>query len=120
MTSSALIRRSSCRGRCGWRPATWRCSAIRWWRTRVTHKRYRADHLQEAFEAKHGRPATSWDEIPDPETGVRGNWTEPSDFNMMLKTYLGPVEEESGLHYLRPETAQGIFVNFGNVSTRRG
>ena len=83
----------------------------------VTHKRYRADHLQEAFEAKHGRPAASWDEIPDPETGVRGNWTEPRDFNMMLKTYLGPVEEESGLHYLRPETAQGIFVNFGNVST---
>ena len=33
----------------------------------------------------------------------------------MLKTYLGPVEDESGLHYLRPETAQGIFVNFANV-----
>jgi glycyl-tRNA synthetase len=36
---------------------------------------------------------------------------------MMLKTYLGPVEDESGLHYLRPETAQGIFVNFQNVLT---
>lgn len=34
---------------------------------------------------------------------------------MMLKTHLGPVEDESGLHYLRPETAQGIFVNFANV-----
>jgi glycyl-tRNA synthetase len=34
---------------------------------------------------------------------------------MMLKTYLGPVEDESGLHYLRPETAQGIFINFANV-----
>jgi glycyl-tRNA synthetase len=34
---------------------------------------------------------------------------------MMLKTFLGPVEDESGLHYLRPETAQGIFVNFANV-----
>ena len=34
---------------------------------------------------------------------------------MMLKTYLGAVEDESGLHYLRPETAQGIFVNFANV-----
>ena len=34
---------------------------------------------------------------------------------MMLKTYLGPIEDESGLHYLRPETAQGIFVNFANV-----
>ena len=34
---------------------------------------------------------------------------------MMLKTYLGAMEDESGLHYLRPETAQGIFVNFANV-----
>ena len=34
---------------------------------------------------------------------------------MMLKTYLGVIEDESGLHYLRPETAQGIFVNFNNV-----
>jgi glycyl-tRNA synthetase len=55
--------------------------------------------------------------VPDPETGERGNWTEPRDFNMMLKTYLGPVEDESGLHYLRPETAQGIFINFQNVVT---
>ncbi len=84
----------------------------------ITHKRYRADHLLEAYEAKHGHPPVNgWDDVPDPETGVRGNWTEPRDFNMMLKTYLGPVEEESGLHYLRPETAQGIFVNFNNVST---
>ena len=37
----------------------------------------------------------------------------------MLKTYLGPVEDESGLHYLRPETAQGIFVNFANVADQR-
>ena len=36
---------------------------------------------------------------------------------MMLKTYLGPIESEEGLHYLRPETAQGIFVNFANVVT---
>jgi glycyl-tRNA synthetase len=39
----------------------------------------------------------------------------PREFNMMLRTYLGPVQDESGLHYLRPETAQGIFVNFANV-----
>jgi glycyl-tRNA synthetase len=38
-------------------------------------------------------------------------------FNMMLKTYLGVVEDESGLHYLRPETAQGIFLNFANIVT---
>jgi len=53
--------------------------------------------------------------------GTRGQWTEPKEFSGMLKTYLGPVEDESGMHYLRPETAQGIFVNFANVvsSTRQ-
>jgi glycyl-tRNA synthetase len=55
------------------------------------------------------------EEIACPHCGTRGQWTEPRDFNMMLKTYLGAVEDESGLHYLRPETAQGIFVNFANV-----
>ncbi|WP_123305525.1 glycine--tRNA ligase [Bogoriella caseilytica] len=83
----------------------------------VTHKRYRADHLWEAFEAKHGREPSGWEEIPDPETGERGQWTEPRAFSGLMKTYLGPLDDESGLHYLRPETAQGIFVNFANVMT---
>jgi glycyl-tRNA synthetase len=79
------------------------------------HRRFRADHLEEDFEARKGRKPTGLDEITCPHCGTRGQWTEPRDFNMMLKTYLGPVEDESGLHYLRPETAQGIFVNFANV-----
>jgi glycyl-tRNA synthetase len=80
------------------------------------HKRYRADHLEEDFEAKKGRaPENGLADITCPNCGTKGAWTEPRDFNMMLKTYLGPVEDESGLHYLRPETAQGIFVNFANV-----
>ena len=83
-----------------------------------SHKRYRADHLIEAYEAKHGRPPENGlADVADPETGVVGQWTEPREFNMMLKTYLGPVESEEGLAYLRPETAQGIFVNFLNVQT---
>jgi glycyl-tRNA synthetase len=82
-----------------------------------THKRYRADHLWEAFEAKHGREPESWDEVPDPDTGERGNWTEPRAFSGLMKTFLGPVDSEEGLHYLRPETAQGIFVNFAQVLT---
>ena len=49
------------------------------------------------------------------DSGNLGQFTVPRDFNMMLKTYLGVLEDESGLHYLRPETAQGIFVNFKNV-----
>ena len=79
------------------------------------HRRFRADHLEEDFEARKARKPTGFDEITCPHCGTRGQWTEPRDFNMMLKTYLGPVEDESGLHYLRPETAQGIFVNFANV-----
>jgi len=79
------------------------------------HKRFRADQLEEAFEFKKGRAPESLAEINCPECGTLGRFTEPRDFNMMLKTYLGVIEDESGLHYLRPETAQGIFINFKNV-----
>lgn len=44
-----------------------------------------------------------------------GPLTEPRQFNLMFKTFLGPVEDQSAITYLRPETAQGIFVNFNNV-----
>ena len=85
---------------------------------RNCHQRFRADHLQEAYAAKHDivdPDGVLLTVIACPNCGTRGQWTEPRDFNMMLKTYLGAVEDESGLHYLRPETAQGIFVNFTNV-----
>ncbi|WP_171050161.1 glycine--tRNA ligase [Nocardia cyriacigeorgica] len=83
-----------------------------------THKRYRADHLLEAYEEKHGHPPVNGlADINDPETGQPGKWTEPRNFSGLLKTFLGPVDDEEGLHYLRPETAQGIFVNFANVMT---
>jgi glycyl-tRNA synthetase len=82
------------------------------------HHRFRADHLEEEFEARKGRPPKDGlAEIPCPNCGTRGQWSEPKQFNGMLRTFLGPVEDESGLHYLRPETAQGIFVNFLNVMT---
>jgi glycyl-tRNA synthetase len=82
------------------------------------HKRFRADHLQEAQASKKG--IDNPDDVPlsdiaCPNCGTRGAWTEPRPFNGMLKTYLGVIEDESGLHYLRPETAQGIFLNFVNV-----
>ena len=84
------------------------------------HKRYRQDHLQEAYAEKKA--------IADPDTvdialiacancGTKNSWTEPRMFNGLLKTFLGPVESEEGLHYLRPETAQGIFINFAQVMT---
>src|SRR5262245_29154502 len=82
------------------------------------HKRFRADHLQEAVAEKKGienPDDVELSTIACPNCGTRGAWTEPRPFNGMLKTYLGVVEDESGLHYLRPETAQGIFLNFVNV-----
>ncbi|MDG2496775.1 MAG: glycine--tRNA ligase [Aquiluna sp.] len=79
------------------------------------HKRFRQDHLEEAFEEKKKRPATSMAEIACPNCGGKDLWTEPKSFNGLLKTSLGPVDDDSGMHYLRPETAQGIFVNFNNV-----
>ena len=70
------------------------------------HQRFRADHV---------------DTEQCPSCGVKGQFTPPRQFNLMFKTFLGPVEEDSSVAYLRPETAQGIFTNFENVrvSTRK-
>jgi glycyl-tRNA synthetase len=85
------------------------------------HRRFRADHLIEAYEEKHGHPpAEGLAEIACPNCGTRGAFTQPRMFNGLLRTYLGAAERdadgaESGLAYLRPETAQGIFINYRNV-----
>ncbi|HLS47840.1 MAG TPA: glycine--tRNA ligase [Gemmatimonadales bacterium] len=50
-----------------------------------------------------------------PVCGSRGTLTEPRLFNLMFKTFMGPVEEQAAVIYLRPETAQGIYVNYLNV-----
>src|SRR5437762_1938986 len=68
--------------------------------------RFRADDLK-------GPPS----EIACPNCGQRGTLTEPRRFNLMFKTHVGPVEDTASVAYLRPETAQGIFVNFDNVAT---
>jgi glycyl-tRNA synthetase len=67
-------------------------------------KRWREDHLRE--EQPEG-------ELHCPQCG--GELTAPRQFNLMFKTFMGPVEEEGAVIYMRPETAQGIFVNFKNV-----
>ncbi len=84
------------------------------------HKRYRADHMQEEYAEKKGIDNPDDVDLATlacPNCGTRGAWTEPRNFNMMLKTFLGVIEDESAVHYLRPETAQGIFLNFANVLT---
>jgi len=78
-------------------------------------KRFRADELVGAAPASaHGHEAAA-KVTRCPECG--GELTEPRMFNLMFKTYVGPVEDDASVAYLRPETAQGIFVNFANVLT---
>jgi glycyl-tRNA synthetase len=55
--------------------------------------------------------------IPSPATGKPGTLTPPRDFNLMFQTQVGAVSDASSTAYLRPETAQGIFLNFKNVLT---
>ncbi|MGH8946974.1 MAG: glycine--tRNA ligase [Acidimicrobiia bacterium] len=59
------------------------------------------------------------DKLEDPNTcpncGKTGTFTEPRNFNLMFRTFMGPIESDDNLVYLRPETAQGIFINFENV-----
>lgn len=69
--------------------------------------RFRADKLDLASCGQ--RPSKKPGEISDCEL------TEPRNFNLMFKTHMGPLEDSSAVVYLRPETAQGIYVNFLNV-----
>jgi glycyl-tRNA synthetase len=70
------------------------------------HQRFRADHLEPGDDGV----------TVCPNCGNRA-FTEPRQFNMMLKTHLGPVEDDDSVTYLRPETAQGMFVDFAQVQT---
>ena len=80
------------------------------------HKRWRADQLIEAYEDKHSKsPENGLGDITCSNCGTKGDFTEPRDFNGMLRTTVGPVDDDGAVHYLRPETAQGIFVNYLNV-----
>lgn len=111
---------------------------------RVSKKRYRLDHLlkdqkpgvADAVAQALGLPdasnmsalvaalmadpekaaeAMKAAKVIDPADGAPGDWTPPRPFNMMFKTTIGPIADEDSYGYLRPETAQGIFVNFKNV-----
>ncbi|MDX1931494.1 MAG: glycine--tRNA ligase [Capsulimonadales bacterium] len=117
---------------------------------KVTKKRYRFDHLlkeqkpetlQALATAAHVPYTADLDELTaslledpeatrsamnqvrviDPQDGKPGDWTPPRSFNLMFKTQVGPVADDESFAYLRPETAQGMFVNFKNVldSTNR-
>jgi len=113
---------------------------------KISKKRYRVDHLLESQEQSiidslvKELKINSTDIIPaivsalieahsnsgdimkeagviDPHTKEVGDWTDTRQFNLMFKTNIGPVDDSSSIAYLRPETAQGIFVNFQNVQS---
>ena len=113
---------------------------------KISKKRYRVDHLLESQEKEaidnliKVLEVDSNDIIPgivnklienqeksgdimnescviDPHTKEVGDWTNTRQFNLMFKTNIGPVDDSSSIAYLRPETAQGIFVNFQNVQS---
>jgi glycyl-tRNA synthetase len=77
-------------------------------------KRYRVDEIEPEYETTGKVPT----QCPDPK--CKGELTAARKFNLMFETHLGPVADSAAKTYLRPETAQGIFVNFVNVvnSTR--
>ncbi|QHI70903.1 glycine--tRNA ligase [Tichowtungia aerotolerans] len=60
-------------------------------------------------------PVENYDRLVGPDASEAGTLTEPRAFNLMFKTHVGPVEENAAVAWLRPETAQGIFAQFGNV-----
>ncbi len=63
------------------------------------HRRFRADEVEDQC----------------PSCGMKGQFTPPRMFNLLFRTFMGPVEDEAAQIYMRPETAQGIYVNFQNV-----
>ena len=68
---------------------------------KVCKHRFRFDHLKSAEQC--------------PDCGSKNSFTEPRNFNLMMRTFVGPMEDTASTAYLRPETAQGIFVNFKNI-----
>ena len=85
---------------------------------------WRASGHEEVFtdplvECRNCNSRHRLDRLEDPDTcptcGQTGTFTEPHNFNLMFRTHMGPVDSDENLVYLRPETAQGIFINFENV-----
>ena len=88
-------------------PLTWKASGHvdafhdRMVDCKVCKHRFRFDHLKSTEQC--------------PDCGSKNSFTEPRNFNLMMQTYVGPMQDTASVAYLRPETAQGIFVNFKNI-----
>ncbi len=94
------------------------------------HARFRADNLFAGYASSYfietninlnGVRNYDFSKVPCPTCNAKNGFTEPKQFNLMFKTFIGPAEETANVAYFRPETAQGMFVDFENVldTTRR-
>ena len=84
----------------------------------VCHRRWREDQLPSVVPTEAGTQSPDPDSAPDPVCPeCEGKLTPPRMFNLMFETHMGPVRSDENTVHLRPETAQGIFVNFANVVT---
>lgn len=87
------------------------------------HQRFRADHLEGWHAPQSGHEPEDEGATVDVESRPRcpncghDSFTEPRMFNLMFKTHIGPLEEEGSMVWLRPETCQGIFLDFPRVIT---
>ena len=87
-------------------PLVWRASG---------HEATFSDPLVECKNCHHRFRADNSESDACPNCGVRGQMTEPRQFNLLFKTRVGPVEDDASIAYLRPETAQAMFVQYRNV-----
>jgi glycyl-tRNA synthetase len=85
-------------------------------RTRLDklNKKQKENPLTWSIVVESTRVPKRW-QLPCPECGDEGQLTEPRAFNLMFQTYVGAIQSDENIAYLRPETAQGIFANFRNV-----
>ncbi|MDD2871463.1 MAG: glycine--tRNA ligase [Candidatus Gracilibacteria bacterium] len=86
------------------------------------HDKYGVTNLiPESWSLEKQTEVMRGEQVKNPNTGIAGDWTDAKKFNLMFKTSQGVTDDSSSTIYLRPETAQGIFVNFANIlrSSRR-
>lgn len=82
---------------------------------KILRKKGSGELLPPLFTAYPECPSSIHKELIGPDTEIPGTLTEPRQFNLMFKTSIGALEDSTSIAYLRPETAQGIFINFRNV-----
>jgi glycyl-tRNA synthetase len=84
---------------------------------RYFHEKYDVPNLvPESWPLEKQAEVMKWEKVLNPNTKEPGDWTDVKKFNLMFRTFQGVTEDSTATIYMRPETAQGIFVNFPNIA----